>query len=153
MYPQRTCPQCGLPSTLTDKKGRQRKYCSQRCAGAAHHARAEARFWSRFQRVGECLLWTGATYPYGYGAVRWDGRTQAVHRVVWQLKYGSIPAGMEVCHNCPGGDNPLCVEHLFLGTHRENLVDAVTKWRAKHGDRHWNAGVAHSRTTRRYQKK
>ena len=51
------------------------------------------------------------------------------HRLSWEFANGPIPQGLEVCHNCPGGDNPHCVrpDHLFLGTQAENTHDMVKK--------------------------
>jgi HNH endonuclease len=78
-----------------------------------------------------CHLWTGDSNDLGYGRVRSSVapyRTIYAHRVVWSHANGPIPDGMEVCHSC---DNPGCVRlsHLFLGTHRDNLVDMRDKGR------------------------
>jgi hypothetical protein len=45
------------------------------------------------------------------------------------MVHGIVPVGLFVCHDCPGGDNPTCVNpnHLFLGSHQENLRDASNK--------------------------
>ena len=52
-----------------------------------------------------------------------------MHRLAWIEAHGPIPDGLFVLHQC---DNPSCfeVEHLFLGTHAENMRDMATKRRA-----------------------
>jgi len=74
----------------------------------------------------------------GYGELRLDGETRYAHRVAYELIYGSIPQGLFVLHRC---DNPPCVnpDHLFLGTMRDNVQDAVKKGRHILGER---VGVA-----------
>lgn len=80
-----------------------------------------------------CWLWTACVLSTGYGRINRRG----AHRVSWELHRGSIPKGMEVCHSC---DTPMCVnpEHLFLGTHADNLRDAVVKGRCSRGSGHPN---------------
>ena len=99
------------------------------------------RFWRFVNKTPTCWLWTGGTCK-GYGAIMGEDQKQLVaSRVSWELHFGSIPDGMLVCHNCPGGDNPLCVnpEHLWLGTPSQNTSDAVAKGLMSRGALNWAA--------------
>lgn len=101
------------------------------------------RFWEKVQRqdVG-CWLWTAARNKDGYGSFNlgMGCGTYLAHRVAWVLSTGEAPNGLEVCHRC---DNPACVrpDHLFLGTHTDNVRDCVTKGRL-HGHR-YESGECH----------
>jgi len=85
-------------------------------------------FWSKVQKSDGCWTWAGATWGRGYGAFKHEGRQVYAHRFAWEMAKGPIPAGLFVCHHC---DNPLCVrpDHLFLGTHTDNMRDASRKGR------------------------
>ncbi len=106
-------------------------WCSKKCQ---HSVPAEYRFWTFVEKTETCWLWAGAKSDYGHGIF---GETRA-HIFSWRLHCGEIPNGLLVCHNCPGGDNPACVnpEHLFLGTQKENMQDAVRKGRVRRGEQH-----------------
>ena len=58
----------------------------------------------------------------------YQGKRRRVHRVLYELMCGTIPPGLYVCHRC---DVPCCVNinHLFLGTHHENMSDSKQKGR------------------------
>ena len=78
-----------------------------------------------------CWLWEGRVDRRGYGRLKEIGRKfLAAHRLSWTLHRSEIPPGMYVLHKC---DTPLCVnpDHLFLGTHLDNMRDMVQKGRAR----------------------
>lgn len=83
-----------------------------------------------------CWLWTGAVGgPMGYGSFTLrTGVSRSAHRVSWEVHRGEIPDGMFVCHKC---DTPSCVnpDHLFLGSHADNMRDCQSKGRNVFGSR------------------
>lgn len=90
------------------------------------------RFWTHVAKTDSCWLWLGWKDEHGYGWIRGEegrsGKVLRAHRVAWELANGAIPEGQYVCHHC---DNPSCVrpDHLFIGTHLENMRDCVRKGR------------------------
>ena len=81
-----------------------------------------------------CLVWMGSIEKNGYGRFFVDGHPYYAHRGSWELHRGAIPVGMHVCHKC---DVPSCINpnHLFLGTHTDNMADKAAKGRSSSGGR------------------
>jgi hypothetical protein len=93
------------------------------------------RFWENVAIDGRCWIWVKGLRDKrkGYGVHYIASHRTAAHRYAWELLNGPIPGGLDVLHRC---DNPRCVrpDHLFIGTHRDNMADMVAKRR--HGARH-----------------
>lgn len=90
------------------------------------------RFFSKVHMVPEagCWIWAGCiSGETRYGAFMLSrGKQMGAHRASWIIHRGPIPEGMFVCHKC---DTRECVnpDHLFLGTHTDNMQDCSRKGR------------------------
>ena len=94
-------------------------------------------FHSKYEPVTEsgCWIWLGATTgKSGYGHLRSGSKDLSAHRASWEIHFGDIPKKTYVLHRC---DNKMCVNpnHLFLGHHRDNMMDMVRKGRSNRGDK------------------
>jgi hypothetical protein len=85
----------------------------------------------------ECWPWKGLLKD-GYGRVQINDRSYYAHRVIYSLAFPNViewkaPSRTQetgfLLHKC---DNPCCCNpnHLFVGTHADNMADKVAKGRS-----------------------
>lgn len=131
----RDCPTCGISFYVAGSRIKTLNYCSRKCASDGRSCSLEERFWQYIEPSEDCWNWTGPRNDQGYGRL-WLGPTvkrfRVAHRFSWELHFGEIPDGLDVCHHC---DNPACSrpDHLFLGTTLDNMADMVAKERGRSG--------------------
>lgn len=113
------------------------------CTDEEKLERIRIRFESKVIKSDGCWGWNGHLNKNGYTCLisgcRGKGfKERYGHRISWLLFRGEIPEGKVICHSC---DNPKCTnpDHLWLGTHQENLKDMQLKQRGNLGTNHGNS--------------
>lgn len=68
---------------------------------------------------------------WGYPQITIDGKNTKISRYMYKKYKGIIKKGMHVLHKC---DDRACInpDHLFLGTHKDNMTDKKNKGREHH---------------------
>ncbi|WP_306587603.1 HNH endonuclease signature motif containing protein [Hafnia paralvei] len=83
-------------------------------------------FW-KVQRKGRAKKGDKAGYVHhrGYSIVKVNGVLRPVHRIIWEMHYGTIPKNMEIDHiNRIKVDNR--IDNLRLATRRQNACNIST---------------------------
>jgi len=96
-------------------------------------------FW-KYVNIGsktECWDWVSSCDKDGYGDWRDSPIERKAHRMAYTLMNNGNIASLCVLHKC---DNPKCCNpnHLFLGTHQDNVRDKCEKNRQCVGENNGN---------------
>jgi hypothetical protein len=95
------------------------------------------------EKAGSCQIWTARLDVKGYPAKWFQGKLWKVHRLIFTLSKGPIPARYDVHHKC---ENKACVklEHLELIPHGKhaslsNMKNPAIGWgKSGSGERNGN---------------
>jgi len=136
-----------------------RLYCSARCANIVNGEKFRASgavakryrnsveyFWDNVDKsngVDACWPWTGSRRTRGYGQFIINGKIWVASRLAYVSTFGNIPEGELVLHKC---DNPPCCnpDHLFTGSHIDNVRDKIEKNRGAKGEQQGHARFKNS---------
>lgn len=120
------------PASKKPHRWIQQEFCSYEC-NKLHQI-----FLKTSKAANGCVEWNGLIVK-GYGQSSLYGKKEGVHRIVFKLIKGTI-GDLQVLHQC---DNPICInpEHLFLGTHEDNMKDRNSKKRQAKGVSHGKTKV------------
>jgi len=96
------------------------KYCSIKC---------RLEYCSEIDNETGCINWKSAISNKGYGVINIKNNTRLAHRIAYENVYGHLLDDILVLHKC---DNSRCinVDHLFTGSHEDNMDDMAKKGRA-----------------------
>lgn len=143
---QKRCENCGglfdRRPGLSASQWSFARFCSRPCAAKVIRKPNNPleTFWSNVmpEPNSGCWLWLGTIDANGYGQFMANGILYSAHRFSLELHKGPIPDGMSGLHHC---DNRACAnpDHLYAGTHDNNVHDAVNRARHSFGERHGNA--------------
>ena len=93
-----------------------------------------------------CWVFMGNLSNKGYGVIGNDAgeekKLYSTHRKTFEYFIGEIPKGISVCHRC---DVTSCCNpnHLFLGTHKQNMEDRKRKGRCAIADKNARSKITH----------
>ena len=81
-----------------------------------------------------CWIWCGSRRPFGHGEFWINGSKIPAHHFLKISESGPPGPGEQGCHHC---DIPSCVnpDHIFWGTQKDNIQDAIAKNRIDIRDR------------------
>lgn len=113
----------------------------------------ESRLWEKVDRTGgnEACWPHTINQPHNVYASIFDPdaanatRIIGMHVAAYKVTYGDIPQDLWVLHKCPNGNrNKRCCNpaHLYLGTHRDNTLDAMDDGVLPQGIEHHKAKLS-----------